>query len=230
MFNARKSEKRCFNFTLIELLVVIAIIAILAGMLLPALSKARESARAINCVSNFKQIGTLIAMYAGDNKDYLVPARYYALDDTGCWTWQLLQYTSVKPGIDVATFRQKDPVGIFHCPSADNLYAVGWCQTECSIMGNENMLGDAPNNPYDTNYDCKKIQRVFRPSSTYLVSDSKSGWGGISGGCDQNMNVGEGRDRHNRGGNYLWTDGHVSYLKLFEIIPNKYYYGQNTPN
>ena len=67
-----RSTAARYRFTLIELLAVIAIIAILASMLLPALNRARTSARAIGCVSNQKQAGTFIGMYANDNNDFFM--------------------------------------------------------------------------------------------------------------------------------------------------------------
>ena len=79
-----KAESRR-GFTLIELLVVIAIIAILASMLLPALSVAKEKGVRIKCMSNLKQIGLAFQLYAGENNQYL--PSYGA--DAGTWLWDI---------------------------------------------------------------------------------------------------------------------------------------------
>ncbi len=96
-------------FTLIELLVVIAIIALLMGILMPALQRVKKQARTVYCLSSLKQLGMAMTMYAGDNEDF-VPR---ALDHEVKWILEFIPYL----GSEYRKIRDYREVDVYQCPS-----------------------------------------------------------------------------------------------------------------
>ena len=174
-------------FTLVELLVVIAVIAILAGLVLPALARAKQKAYQTTCLSNLKQIGIAIHLYGEDNEDYLPgPALSGATPDYDKnSSWQLIYYIADYLGYPAPSGTRRT-VEIFICPSYRRWSGdTGPMSGRKVYLLNDNMTDPdlskwvppfgyppTPDPSYErTPQTLSSFSARFSPSTTFAISD-----------------------------------------------------------
>ena len=177
---------RCAAFTLIELLVVIAVIAVLAALLLPALAKAKASARRVECINHQRQWALGFHQYADENEDWLPREGYhnngevyannwaqvYSIASKDVWYNAVAGYLSLRPASSNALPEARrsfyERRNLFHCPSARFPKAadsVGYQMALFSIAMNSQLV-DPPDIPM------VKLARIRNPVQTVLLLDN----------------------------------------------------------
>lgn len=192
------------NFTLIELLVVVTIMMILAALLLPALSQARERAKTNSCISNLKQMGSGLMLYAGDNDDffpYLI--RQDAGADLDCGTAYIFLKSNSTHYVGYVGWGAVFNAGyigdgkILYCPSSPYKYGG----VNCLPPGNEAKVSTYY---YRDKWESGK-NKVFR-----VADKSRWGWGvGVDHFAESGKNI---LRHHNNSVNVLYAGGNVKNI------------------
>ena len=213
------------RFTLVELLIVVAVIAILAGMLLPALQKAKEQGMRTKCTSNIKQIGLAISRYSNDFNDYIIPSSP-EYNNHHTWVQGLIIWGYLGKGNfhgEVTDFMAKTmkPAGVFSCPSATGNYAgnvESYNTPTTSHYGLGYLIGSWSQNSSTSR--AKKLSQYRGFFSKVMVLGEKK-WGPIDSynvtvTAGQSGHILDGMIRHQEYGNFVFFDGHAEGRK-----PNK---------
>jgi prepilin-type N-terminal cleavage/methylation domain-containing protein/prepilin-type processing-associated H-X9-DG protein len=199
--------RRFRAFTLIELLVVIAIIGILAALLLPALSSAREKARSTLCLNNCKQWGLAVNMYADDWQDYLPAEGSGGAASASPYAWYnvLPPYVGV-PSLVTLYTQGKGPTArsksMYTCPSTRNCPDITTDATPFYMYGMNGAMD--PNGPAST-----KRSQVDKPSDTFMFCDNE--------GTFSSSNGKYAPSRHSGGSNFTFVDGRAQWVRFEEF-------------